>query len=137
MKSLISKSFSTLKYPNFNQIMLSKSKILKKSIKEFYPLAKKLSQNSLSSSIGISRYDIFQEFKDSSSFLFLEVYNGPNIFEKQIESKHFENFIFEVENLLEIPFDLMEYKSIYPPQVSLILSLYISLFFTLFCSLIC
>jgi (4S)-4-hydroxy-5-phosphonooxypentane-2,3-dione isomerase len=116
---LCQKTFSTslTKYPDFNQVILSRGKTKSNTIQQFYPLAIQFSQL-LVQNMNIPRFDILKDSKDPSSFVFLEVYNAAEAFEQHVQSAQFDQFQVVAEPLLEDPFELEEFKTIYPDQVT-------------------
>ena len=111
--------FSTkiLKYPGYNQVILSKGKSKEQSVKTFNEIAQGFCQLMIENT-QIPRFDVWKDLKDPTSFVFLEVYNGPGAFQRHVESQEFDQFQVVAEPLLEDEFELEEFQTIYPMQVS-------------------
>jgi quinol monooxygenase YgiN len=116
-------SFSTkvLKYPGFNQVILSKGKTKINTSAQFYEIAQEFGKLMIQNP-QIPRFDLLKDLKDPSSFIFMEVYNGPGVFQQHVESQEFDQFQVVAEPLLEDEFELEEFQTIYPMQVSILSS---------------
>jgi quinol monooxygenase YgiN len=129
-RSTLRRTFSTIfeKFPGYNQVILSRGKTKAQCVQQFYPLATEFAKL-LVENVHIPRFDILRDHKDPSNFVFLEVYNASGAFAQHVDSERFDQFQVVAEPLLEDPFDLEEFKTIYPTQVSIDLT---SLSHTLF-----
>jgi quinol monooxygenase YgiN len=113
-----SSSANVMKYPGYNQVILSKGKTKANSSAQFYLIAQEFGKLMIQNP-QIPRFDLLKDVKDPTSFLFMEVYNGPGIFQQHVQSQEFDQFQVVAEPLLEDEFELEEFQTIYPLQVSI------------------